>query len=386
MGMMVENSFDRWTKDVFFSAAEEVQESADILESVYRAWERERRDGFKSDDSEELCRELHIAIGTTKWQLEEFEKAVKNSHGNCSADNTNARHRQFVTVLENQISRIEKALRDSFIEEGKPPLPWVQLDEEERDDLAVFLSGTSHDTKNEGVGIRPSEGNVRGNQQRGNADLGVGAVRVGGAPKCLKGFKEIVTINKDSKYVVELAAKELPKTMDEIHIHGERLNEQRRTWSSPDIGAWKIVIADKDVQKKTPEVSTKAPGSAFNLCGLLKSVESPTKSRWSRTSFWKAKCEENLPLKQLLSYRDFRGITRFTQGLNLLNERSRSCFGICSEYSNTSRVWQHFGRIGGFQRQVQGSQYYLQFSRSLQVTLVLMLTIFLIVPFMVYAL
>lgn len=28
--MMVENSFDRWSKDVFFSAAEEVQESADM--------------------------------------------------------------------------------------------------------------------------------------------------------------------------------------------------------------------------------------------------------------------------------------------------------------------------------------------------------------------
>jgi len=66
--MMVANSFDLWRKDAFFSAAEEVQESADIMESVYRTWVRERREGLGSEDSDELRRELQTALGTAKWQ------------------------------------------------------------------------------------------------------------------------------------------------------------------------------------------------------------------------------------------------------------------------------------------------------------------------------
>jgi hypothetical protein len=100
-------SFDRWEKDPFFLAAEEVQESADRyalyrfifvlidlrsvpvpvlmdlvfvgahsrrMESVYKIWVQER-----SGDPEaalggevsavELRRELHTALGTAKWQV-----------------------------------------------------------------------------------------------------------------------------------------------------------------------------------------------------------------------------------------------------------------------------------------------------------------------------
>ncbi|KAF3780797.1 hypothetical protein EJ110_NYTH38481 [Nymphaea thermarum] len=59
-------------RDAFFSAVEEVQESADSMESAYRIWERERKDGFAMDDSDELRKELHTALGTTKWQLSLF--------------------------------------------------------------------------------------------------------------------------------------------------------------------------------------------------------------------------------------------------------------------------------------------------------------------------
>ncbi|KAF0922022.1 hypothetical protein E2562_023982 [Oryza meyeriana var. granulata] len=38
-------SFDRWEKDPFFPAAEEVQESADRMESVYRIWVQPCRTG-----------------------------------------------------------------------------------------------------------------------------------------------------------------------------------------------------------------------------------------------------------------------------------------------------------------------------------------------------
>jgi hypothetical protein len=67
--MMVANSFDLWQKDVFFSAAEEVQESADIMESAYRLWFKEKRDGRVSVESDELCKELQAALSTAKWQV-----------------------------------------------------------------------------------------------------------------------------------------------------------------------------------------------------------------------------------------------------------------------------------------------------------------------------
>ncbi|XP_058113761.1 uncharacterized protein LOC131256751 isoform X2 [Magnolia sinica] len=379
---MVENCFDRWQKDEFFSAAEAVQESADVMVSIYRTWERERREGFQSDDSDELRRELHTTLGTAKWQLEEFEKAVKMSHRYGSSDHTVSRHRQFVIAIEDQISRIEKALQDSLIEEGKQPLRWVQLDEEERDDLAAFLSsapGTLQEIKNGHSSFGPTmENNYLGTQPTEDAEIHVDADFV-------KGFKEIVTISKDASYVVELEAKELPKTKDEMHNYGEGSNGPTRTWSSPDIGSWKIVIADEDVERNTSEARPETPTHAFNVCGLVTSIESTTKSKWLRNNFRKAKAGEHLLPKRVSSYLNSRGITRFSQGINMLTERSRNCFSSCKEDSNVSHVQQLFGRVGGFKRQVQGSQYYMQFGRSLQITLVIMLTIFIIVPFMFYA-
>uniref|UniRef100_A0A6N2M1Z6 Syntaxin 6/10/61 N-terminal domain-containing protein n=1 Tax=Salix viminalis TaxID=40686 RepID=A0A6N2M1Z6_SALVM len=140
--MMVANSFDLWQKDAFFSAAEEVQESADAMESAYRVWIREKREGSEPGDLDELSRELQTALGTAKWQLEEFESAVRLSHGHHSDDITASRHKQFVAAIESQISCVEAALREAFSGEGKQPLRWVNLDKEECDDLAMFLSGS----------------------------------------------------------------------------------------------------------------------------------------------------------------------------------------------------------------------------------------------------
>ncbi|KAG2319425.1 hypothetical protein Bca4012_054329 [Brassica carinata] len=141
--MMVAKSFDLWQKDVFFSAAEEVQQSADTMESAYRLWIKEKREGRVSVESDHLCNELQAALSTAKWQLEEFEKAVRLSHGRCCRDDaTLTRHKQFVSAIENQIHRVQSALSEN----GEQPLRWVDLNKEERDDLAMFLSGSSSQT------------------------------------------------------------------------------------------------------------------------------------------------------------------------------------------------------------------------------------------------
>ncbi|KAK9750680.1 hypothetical protein RND81_02G213400 [Saponaria officinalis] len=117
--MLVANLFDLWQKDALFSAAEEVQQCADILESAYRAWfsASAKRDGISSNDVEELCRELQTALGTAKGQLEEFERAVRSSYGSCRDQNIKSQHQRFIVAIESQISRAEDALRES----GKQP-------------------------------------------------------------------------------------------------------------------------------------------------------------------------------------------------------------------------------------------------------------------------
>lgn len=80
-------------------------------------------------------------------QLDELEKAVRLSHRRYGDDSTSTRHKQFVTAIENQIYRVETSLQETYNENGKEPLRWVDLNEEERDDLAMFLSGSSQTTK-----------------------------------------------------------------------------------------------------------------------------------------------------------------------------------------------------------------------------------------------
>ncbi|OVA20925.1 Syntaxin 6 [Macleaya cordata] len=317
--MVVANSFDLWQKDVFFSAAEEVQNSTDIMESVYRTWVRARKEGLELNDSNELRRELQTALGTAKWQLDEFERAIRLSHGYRTEDNTTTRHKQFITAIEDQISRVETALKDSFTEEGNQPLRWVNLDEEERDDLAAFLSGSSSATSQS----RKDDSVEMGSGK--DAHLHIDDAHEKEIPEFKrKGFKEILTINKDSKYVVELEAKENPGTMDDINCQAERLTGQRRTWSSPNFGAWKIVIADEDGRRKTLESTT----------------ELTNKRKGLKSSFRRQKGGEHLPTRGgISSSLDFRGISRLAQ----------------------LRGW-----FGGFQRQSQSPRH-MKFNSPLQV-------------------
>ncbi|KAJ0254246.1 Syntaxin-6_N domain-containing protein [Hirschfeldia incana] len=197
--MMVVNSFDLWQKDVFFSAAEEVQKSADIMESAYRLWIREKKD--------DIFKELQAALGTAKWQLEEFEKAVRLSHRQCGDDSTTTtRHKQFVAAIENQIHRVETSLQETYTENGKEPLRWVNLSEEERDDLAMFLSGSSLTSQSfsSESSIKSSVAEVTGN---------------GNGSECVIDIQESVK----------------PR-------NAEKTAGTRRTWSSPDFSSLRIIV------------------------------------------------------------------------------------------------------------------------------------------------
>ncbi|KAJ0880484.1 hypothetical protein HanRHA438_Chr10g0463661 [Helianthus annuus] len=47
------------------------------MESAYRTWVRQKKEGVKSVDLDDLCRELQTALGTTKWQRREGESLEK---------------------------------------------------------------------------------------------------------------------------------------------------------------------------------------------------------------------------------------------------------------------------------------------------------------------
>lgn len=310
--MMVAYSFDLWQKDAFFSAAEEVQDSADIMESAFRRWVRHKTERLRPEELDELSRELQTTLGTAKWQLEEFERAVRLSYGNRSDEITTARHQQFVGAIQNQICQVEAALREFFNEETKQPLRWVKLNKVECDDLAAFLSGKVHTSKDQSVVLESS-------------------TKISQVTKC--NMKDEMYTENGFEDIMSVDAKQISGTKDDINCRGDRSNNTWRTWSSPNFGALKIVVEDQDDQNKT----------------LLPTNEATPKEKGSRPVLWKPNYGEP---------------SKGNGGTNSFN--------------------QLLGHVSGLQRQLRRS-HQQQFRFSVQFTLVLVLALFLIVPFLLYS-
>ena len=206
------------------------------------------------------------------------------SYGHRGEDSSTARHSQFISAIESQISRVESALRESFVEEGKKPLRWVNLNEEECDDLAAFLSGTSqitHTSKDEGIGIRTpmkSTHTLEENQIKRKiaTSLQSSASSKRGIYDEIVSVKEEFTVNQDEKYDMELGLKEVYGSRDDSICQVDKTANTRRTWSTPNFGDLKIVIADEDEQRNQ----------------LISDFESTPKEKGSKFIFWKKRCGE----------------------------------------------------------------------------------------------
>ncbi|KAF5185124.1 Syntaxin/t-SNARE family protein [Thalictrum thalictroides] len=89
-------------------------------------------------------RDLTTALGTTKWQLEDFERAVNIS---TFSDKSNmrediiSRHKQFIKAIEEQIVQVERSLGSSSATDSESSTHWMNLNEKDSDGLALFLSG-----------------------------------------------------------------------------------------------------------------------------------------------------------------------------------------------------------------------------------------------------
>ncbi|CAO2201154.1 unnamed protein product [Urochloa humidicola] len=356
--MAAPGGLEQWQKDGFFQAAEEVQESADLMESIYRTWVRERSNGSSSEEVDDLQRELQTALGTAKWQLEQFERAVSSSDDKYSMEEgTVARRRQFVVAIEDQISRVEKEINGSSIDNGRRGFNWVKLDDEERDDLVAFLSAPAEFYSE----MMSTDSSCHIPSRQKNVPIGMTDQR------------DAALIIKD---IHEVQPRQIASVKSDVCGLADQLHGHRTNLSSADCH-WKIDIGNEmeDDRKLSPN-GVQASSHTTALSGIRRSTESLTRVRWFWNSLWKPKSDEHRPLRyDMQNNLDLRVLSLLTQRFNGLTERSRNYLTSWKENSRIS------ARTGGLH--IQGQQQTIQFGRSIRITLLLVLSIFLIVPFLV---
>ncbi|KAK4277423.1 hypothetical protein QN277_015425 [Acacia crassicarpa] len=326
------SSFDRWEKDPFFTAAEEVQESADRMESTYRTWTHAKNDASSSWDSEELRRDLQTSLGTAKWQLEEFERAVNTSYGKISSDEARNRHHDFIAAIQENVRKVEKSLQESTVSDGKAPLPWLRLNEGERNELALFLSGT------------PKKSKGRDNECKQLSD------------------KDSGSISKNP-----LSSEWKPSETKEQSSHGHR----RIASASADFSSWKIAVSDDVQPYSSSNGSSGLVHKVPSFSGFFNSMESVPEIKWPKNAFRKLKALDNnqgadgalLPSSEL------------NRGISVCYERSKSYLDSDDKCYDK----QLYGWYGAIQRQLQRSQYLMQYSRPVLIVFWMVLSLSLIV-------
>ncbi|KAF5473858.1 hypothetical protein F2P56_005813 [Juglans regia] len=144
------SSLLRWESDPLFSAAEVVQDSVDRMESIFRLLLHEQSLQGEHPDPKLILsinyhrRDLATTLETAKWQLEDFERAVNLSSvidKSQRQEDVVSRHKQFVRAIREQIIHVQKSLEDASLQDTVTNTEWVNLDEQDRDRLALFLSG-----------------------------------------------------------------------------------------------------------------------------------------------------------------------------------------------------------------------------------------------------
>ncbi|XVE96430.1 hypothetical protein REPUB_Repub02eG0221100 [Reevesia pubescens] len=96
-------------------------------------------------------RDLATILETAKWQLEDFERAVSSSarmDQSHSREDLISRHKQFIRAIREQISNVEKSLEEMAVGNPMTNSEWGNLNELERDGLALFLSGRNQNEHN----------------------------------------------------------------------------------------------------------------------------------------------------------------------------------------------------------------------------------------------
>lgn len=195
-------------------------------------------------------------------QLEEFERAVNSSYTNTSLDDAKDRHCDFITAMRSQILKTETDLNKSAVSAGKPPLPWVRLNEGESDELALFLSGStaSRDKSSAKVHaqdqlpLKPLDADNENEPQR----------------------------LKNSPASLQFA---------QVEPRQEKFHGHRRTASaSADIGNWNIAVDDDvSLQSSAGAHREPPPRKIPSFSGFLNTMEYASKLKWPNSGYRKLK-------------------------------------------------------------------------------------------------
>ncbi|KAJ6735106.1 hypothetical protein OIU79_002225 [Salix purpurea] len=89
-------------------------------------------------------RDLATILGTAKWQLEDFERAVNSSsiaNKSQTREDVISRHRQFIIAIREHINEVEKSVKGHSMGDTMRNSEWVNLNDQDRDVLASFLTG-----------------------------------------------------------------------------------------------------------------------------------------------------------------------------------------------------------------------------------------------------
>ncbi|XP_017420753.1 uncharacterized protein LOC108330739 isoform X2 [Vigna angularis] len=303
------------------------------MESIYRTWIHAMKDASSLWNCDEARRDLQTAIGTAKWQLEEFERATRSSYSKVSTEDARNRHRDFVDAIRDKISNVEHLLLEPVHSGSKASLPWPRLDEGERDELASFLSGTSAAVCKIPVKCASRDGE---NVQLSDKDS---------IPNCSS------NLHVSSGWVSSDAAQE------------KSLGHRRAASADPDIGSWQITVSDgvQESNSSNGSSSLNPVHKVASLSGFFGSVETISKLKWPKNGYRKLKpvnhCEETD--NALLPSAGLNG------GNNAYYEKSKTCLDNYDEsYDKQLHGW-----YGALQRQLQRSQYQMQYNRHVQITI-----------------
>ncbi|KAF8754434.1 hypothetical protein HU200_011470 [Digitaria exilis] len=262
--MAAPGGLEQWQKDGFFQAAEEVQESA----------------GFD----------------LVLFWLEQFERAVSSSNDKYSLEEgTVARRRQFIVAIEDQISRVEREINGSSIDNGKRGLNWVKLDDEERDDLVAFLSAPAEFFSQ----LNSTDSSYHIPSRQKNVPIG------------MNDHEDAALIVKD---IHEVPSRQISSVKSDICGLADQLHGHRSNLGTGD-GHWKIDIGNEiDEKRKLSSNGVQASSQTTSLSGIRRSTESLTRVRWFWNSLWKPKSDEHRPLRyDMPNNIDLRVLSLLTQ-------------------------------------------------------------------------
>ncbi|MED6217291.1 hypothetical protein PIB30_016277 [Stylosanthes scabra] len=256
-------------------------------------------------------------------QLDEFNRAVKSSYSRSSIEATRNRHRDFVTAIDEKITKVEHSLNEAGHSGDEASRPWARLDEGEQDELALFLSGM------------PGTGNHR-----------------------LVDNDSVRNSSKNAHVLSGLGeAKE-----DRLSTH-----HRRAASASADIGSWKIAVSDDAQQWSSSSGSSGPLPKVASLSAFLSSMGSVPVLKWPRNGYRKLNNKETdnalLPMTEL------------NRVNNASFEKSKSSL----DSSDESYDKQLYGWYGAIRRQIRRSQYQMQYSKPVRITVSIVVLLCLIV-------